>query len=110
VRSKFWSVAACRRFGTATDRNPGSVTEPRQAAYSKVCPPLYTNDSQIVFRKYLRQFCNSRTLPKTLDKSQKSCEARDGKEADIKTWATKTLPTLKEHQALAKQIAAKVGA
>jgi len=78
--------------------------------HSKVCPPLYTNDSQIVFRKYLRQFCNSRTLPKTLDKSQKSCEARDGKEADIKTWATKTLPTLKEHQALANQIAAKVGA
>ena len=37
-------------------------------------------------------------------------EARDGKEADVKTWATKTLPTLKEHQALAKQIAAKVGA
>jgi len=37
-------------------------------------------------------------------------EAHDGKEADVKTWATKTLPTLKEHQALAKQIAAKVGA
>ena len=36
-------------------------------------------------------------------------EARDGNETDVKTWATKTLPTLKEHQALAKQIAAKVG-
>jgi len=35
-------------------------------------------------------------------------EARDGSEADVKTWATKTLPTLKEHQALAKQIAAKL--
>jgi len=37
-------------------------------------------------------------------------EARDGNEADVKTWASKTLPTLKEHQALAKQIPAKVGA
>ena len=36
-------------------------------------------------------------------------EARDGNEADVKTWAAKILPTLKEHQTLAKQIAAKVG-
>lgn len=35
-------------------------------------------------------------------------EARDGKEVDVKTWASKTLPTLREHQTLAKQIAAKV--
>ena len=35
-------------------------------------------------------------------------EARDGKEADVKTWASKTLPTLKEDQTLAKQVAAKV--
>jgi len=36
-------------------------------------------------------------------------EARNGHEADVKTWAAKILPTLKEHQSLAKQIAAKVG-
>lgn len=35
-------------------------------------------------------------------------EARGGNEADVKAWATKTLPTLKEHQTLAKQIAAKI--
>ena len=29
-------------------------------------------------------------------------------DADVKTWAGKTLPTLKEHQSMAKQIASKV--
>ena len=36
-------------------------------------------------------------------------ESRNGKEADVKAWSSKTLPTLREHQTLAKQIAAKVG-
>jgi putative membrane protein len=36
-------------------------------------------------------------------------ESRNGKEADVKAWASKTLPTLKEHQTLAKNIAAKLG-
>ena len=36
-------------------------------------------------------------------------EARNGKEVDVKAWSNKTLPTLREHQTLAKQIAAKVG-
>ena len=36
-------------------------------------------------------------------------EARDGRETDVKAWASKTLPTLKEHQTLAKSIAAKLG-
>jgi putative membrane protein len=35
-------------------------------------------------------------------------EARDGREIDVKAWASKILPTLREHQTLAKQIAAKV--
>ena len=36
-------------------------------------------------------------------------ESRNGKEADVKAWSSKTLPTLREHQTMAKQIAAKVG-
>jgi putative membrane protein len=36
-------------------------------------------------------------------------ESRNGKEPDVKAWSSKTLPTLREHQTLAKQIAAKVG-
>jgi putative membrane protein len=36
-------------------------------------------------------------------------ESRNGSETDVKSWATKTLPTLREHQTLAKQIAEKVG-
>ena len=36
-------------------------------------------------------------------------ESRNGKESDVKAWSSKTLPTLREHQTLAKQIAAKVG-
>jgi putative membrane protein len=36
-------------------------------------------------------------------------ESRNGKEADVKAWSSKILPTLREHQTLAKQIAAKVG-
>jgi len=37
-------------------------------------------------------------------------EADNGSNPEIKQWATKTLPTLKEHQALAKDIAAKLSA
>jgi len=36
-------------------------------------------------------------------------ESRYGTDTDIKTWATKILPTLREHQTLAKNIAAKLG-
>jgi putative membrane protein len=36
-------------------------------------------------------------------------ETRDGSDSDVKTWATKILPTLKEHQTRASDIAAKVG-
>ena len=36
-------------------------------------------------------------------------ESREGSVPDVKSWATKMLPTLKEHQALAKEIAAKLG-
>ena len=36
-------------------------------------------------------------------------ESRNGKEPDVKAWSSKTLPTLREHQTMAKQIAAKVG-
>jgi len=35
-------------------------------------------------------------------------ESQDGGEADIKAWATKILPTLKEHQSMAKDIASKI--
>jgi putative membrane protein len=36
-------------------------------------------------------------------------EANGGKDPDVKAWAAKTLPTLREHQRMAKDIAAKVG-
>jgi putative membrane protein len=36
-------------------------------------------------------------------------EAANGSVTDIKQWSAKILPTLKEHQALAKDIAAKLG-
>ncbi len=36
--------------------------------------------------------------------------AKDSKDADVKAWATKTLPTLKEHWQMARDTAAKVGA
>jgi putative membrane protein len=35
-------------------------------------------------------------------------EANSGKDADLKAWASKTLPTLKEHQDQAKQVMAAV--
>jgi putative membrane protein len=37
-------------------------------------------------------------------------EAKSGKDADLKAWAGKTLPTLQEHLKLAQQTAAKVNA
>jgi len=36
-------------------------------------------------------------------------ESHHGTDTDIETWATKILPTLREHQTLAKNIAAKLG-
>ena len=36
--------------------------------------------------------------------------SRSGSDPEVKAWAAKTLPTLEEHQQLAKQTAAKVGA
>jgi putative membrane protein len=35
-------------------------------------------------------------------------ESRDGGEPDIKAWAAKILPTLREHQSLAKDISSKI--
>jgi|SRR4051794_11795435 putative membrane protein len=36
-------------------------------------------------------------------------EAKDGKDADAKAWAAKTLPTLQEHQKMAKDTHSKLG-
>ena len=36
-------------------------------------------------------------------------ESKSGKDADTKAWAAKTLPTLQEHQKMAKEIHAKIG-
>jgi putative membrane protein len=35
-------------------------------------------------------------------------EAKDGSDADVKAWANKTLPTLKKHLELAKEIQGKL--
>ncbi len=37
-------------------------------------------------------------------------EVANGKDADAKSWAEKTLPTIREHQKMARDIAGKVGA
>ena len=37
-------------------------------------------------------------------------EAKQAKDADVRAWVEKTLPTLQEHQKQAKQVAASVGA
>lgn len=37
-------------------------------------------------------------------------EARDGKDSEVKAWAEKTLPTLREHLQMARDAASKVGA
>jgi putative membrane protein len=36
-------------------------------------------------------------------------ESKTGKDAELKAWAAKTLPTLQEHQKMAKEISSKVG-
>jgi putative membrane protein len=36
-------------------------------------------------------------------------QARDGKDADVKAWAAKTLPTLKAHQKEAQELQARIG-
>jgi putative membrane protein len=37
-------------------------------------------------------------------------QAKNGKDGDLKAFAEKTLPTLKEHLKMAKEVAGKVGA
>ena len=36
-------------------------------------------------------------------------EAKSGKDAEVKAWAAATLPILREHQRMAKEVAAKIG-
>ncbi len=36
-------------------------------------------------------------------------EAKGGKDPEVKAWAAQTLPTLKEHQKMAKDVASKAG-
>jgi putative membrane protein len=38
-----------------------------------------------------------------------SRESKTGKDAELKAWAAKTLPTLQEHQKMAKEVSSKVG-
>ena len=55
-------------------------------------------------REYMKE------MVKDHDKDVKAFqkEADSGKDADVKAWASKTLPTLKEHQDQAKQVSASV--
>jgi len=56
-------------------------------------------------REYMRQ--QLKDHEKAIDLFQK--EADKGKDQELKDWANKTLPTLREHQRMAREIASAVG-
>jgi putative membrane protein len=57
-------------------------------------------------REYMKKMVNDHNMNVTLFEQQ----AKNGKDAETKAWAEKTLPTLREHLTMARDTAAKVGA
>lgn len=57
-----------------------------------------------------RQYMNEMVMDHQHDVTAFKREAASGKDADLKAWAAKTLPTLEEHLKMAKDAAMKVGA
>ena len=57
-----------------------------------------------------RQYMNEMVMDHQHDVMAFKREASSGKDADLKAWAAKTLPTLEEHLKMAKDAAMKVGA
>jgi putative membrane protein len=57
-------------------------------------------------REYMKQMVKDHSMNVTLFEQQ----AKNGKDADTKAWAEKTLPTLREHLTMARDTASKVGA
>jgi putative membrane protein len=56
-------------------------------------------------REYMKQMVNDHNMNVTLFEK----EAKDGKDAETKAWAEKSLPTLREHLTMARDTASKVG-
>jgi len=57
-----------------------------------------------------RQYMNEMVMDHQHDVTAFKREAASGKDADLKAWAARTLPTLEEHLKMAKDAAMKVGA
>jgi putative membrane protein len=57
-------------------------------------------------REYMKQMVMDHNMNVTLFEQQ----VKNGKDAETKAWAEKTLPTLREHQSKAREIADKIGA
>ena len=57
-----------------------------------------------------RQYMNEMVMDHQHDVMAFKREASSGKDADLKAWAARTLPTLEEHLKMAKDAAMKVGA
>jgi putative membrane protein len=57
-----------------------------------------------------RQYMNEMVMDHQHDVMAFKREAASGKDADLKAWAARTLPTLEEHLKMAKDAAMKVGA
>lgn len=57
-------------------------------------------------REYMKHMVKAHNMNLTLFENQ----AKNGKDAETKAWAEKTLPTLREHLAQAREVADKIGA
>ena len=110
---------AVREFGKrmATD-HAKALDELKQLASQKgVAVPtalarghqrLYDRLAKLSGAEFDRAYMKERAHDHDKDVKAFDKEANSGKDPDVKAWAAKTLPTLKEHQGQAKQVYASV--
>lgn len=66
--------------------------------------------SKLSGAEFDREYMSEMVKDHTKDVQAFETEAKDGKDADVKAWAAKTVPTLRAHLKMAHDVAGKVGA
>ena len=66
--------------------------------------------SKLSGAEFDRQYMSEMVKDHAKDVEAFDTEAKSGADADVKAWAAKTVPTLREHLKMAHTVAGKVGA
>jgi putative membrane protein len=93
--------------GKGVSLEPGRLEQPQPAGKERAVNERLSKLSGADFdREYMRGQVKMHDEAVSLFER----EARKGKDAELKDFASRTLPTLREHQTAAREVAAKVGA